>query len=362
MNYPVFFLLQLKRPLKSKAFVLLLFLFPVFLFALSQAFSGETDSRIPVGVCSETDDLLTENLCRKLTEGNDSLFRFFEVSSQEELTRLVQNGQIECGYLFQKPLEKELDRSHTKNLITVLVSENTTCKGILNEFVYANLFEEYSLHLLKETLADAGDLPFDRNAAAAFSLPPVTEEYIEQNYRAHLLDGDTFTFEVTFLSANGSDETAGGTAPAAFSLFRGFASVFLLLCGFLALLTLHEDLQNGLYKKLRGIKRPVCMSLTMLSYLLPAGFVFLLSLGVSGCMGGILRELISLFCYLLVLLVFYALLGTIIRSHTMLCAAFPMLLLCTLVFTPVIVDLSAFFPWIKAVRYALPTYYYLLFF
>lgn len=362
MNYPVFFLLQLKRLLKSKSFVLLLLLFPVVLFVLSHTFSGEDDSRIPVGICTETDDSLTETLCRKLTEKNDSLFRFFEVPSQEELTRLVQSGQIECGYLFRKPLQEELDRSHTKNLITVLVSENTTCKGILNEFVYANLFEEYSLHLLKKTLADAGDLPFDKTAAASFSLPPVTEKDIEQNYRTHLFNGDTFRFEIISLSVNGSAETARGTVSAVFTLFRGLAAVFLLLCGFLAMLTLHEDIQNGLYRKLRGIKRPVCMGLTMLSYLLPAGVVSLLSLGISGCMDSFLRELSALLCYIFLLLAFYALLGTIIRSHTMLCAAFPMILLCTLVFTPVIADLSVFFPWIKAVRCVLPTYYYLLFF
>lgn len=362
MNYVTFFLLQLKRLWKNKSAVLLLLLFPLLLFLLSQTFHAEKDSRIPVGLCLATEDSLTETLCQKLTEGNDSLFRFFAVASEEELIRLVQNRQAECGYLFHKPLLEELDRHHLKNLVTVLVSETTTCKGVLNELIYAKLFEEYSLHLLNKTLAAAGHLPFSADAAAAFLLPPVTGEEIEHSYRSHLLGGDTFTFEVTFLSSDGLTESTEGTSSAALPLFRGFTAVFLLLCGFLALLTVHADHRNGLYTRLHSLSRPICMAFTMLSYLLPAGLVSLFALGISGCISSFGRELLSLFCYLFLLLLFYALLGKLIRSHTMLCAAFPMLLLCTLVFTPVIVDLSAFFPWIKVVRYALPTYYYLLFF
>ncbi len=362
MNYTVFFRLQLKRLWKSKSILLLLLLFPLTLFVLSLSFRTEQDSRIPAALCLETDDPLAEALCQKLLAGNDSLFRFFEVSSKEELTRLVENGRAECGYLFQKPLQAELDRHHLKNLITVLVSETTTCKGVLNELVYATLFEEYSLHLLKETLTAAGDLPFSNEAAAAFLLPPVTEEKIEHSYRSYLLGGDTFSFEVTFLSSKGIEENTDGTAAAVFPLFRGLTAVFLLLCGFLSLLTLHADRRNGLYKRLHHMERPLCMALTMLSYLLPAGLASLLALGISGCIRNLLWEVLSLSCYLLLLLLFYALLGAVIRSHTMLCAAFPMLLLCTLVFTPVIADLSSFFPWMKIVRYALPTYYYLLFF
>lgn len=361
MNYIRFFLLQLKRILKSKAYLILLFLFPICLFVLSKTYEAEEDSRIPVGLCVGTEDVLTEALCRKLTESDDSLFRFFEVSSEEALTKLVQSNEIECGYLFRKPLLEELDSHHTKNLITVLVSENTTCKGVLNELVYANLFEEYSLHLLKETLKSAEHLPFSDEVAVNFSLPPVTDEAIEKSYRSHLLNGETFTFDVIFLSSAAS-EHAEGTSSTAVSLFRGLTALFLLLCGFLALLALHDDLTGGLYMRLHGITRPFCMILTMLSYLLPAGVISLLALGISGHLLSLGTELFGLLCYVLLLLIFYGVLGSLIRNRTMLCAAFPMILLCTLVFTPVIVDLSAFFPWIKMVRYALPTYYYLLFF
>ena len=361
MNFLRFFSLQLKRIMKNKAFLVLLLLFPVCLFILSGAFDAEEDSRIPVGLCIQTDDPLTDTLCKKLISGNDSLFRFYEVASEEELTKLVQSSKIECGYLFRKPLLEELDDRHTKNLITVFVSEHTTCKGVLNELVYANLFEEYSLHLLTETLKEAEHLPFTEADAKDFSLPAVTEADIEESYRSHLF-GDTFTFEVTFLSSEHTEEPAEGTSSTVAPLFRGLTAIFLLLCGFLALLTVHDDRKNGLYERMHGMTRPLCMVLSMLTYLLPAGIISLLALGVSGHLVGLGTELTALLCYIVLLLVFYGILGTLIRNHTMLCAAFPMLLLCTLVFTPVIVDLSAFFPWIKVVRYVLPTYYYLFFF
>lgn len=361
MSFLRFFLLQLKRIAKNKAFLLLLLLFPVCLFLFAQTFRAEEDSRIPVGLCLQTEDMLADTLCEKLLTGNDSLFRFFAVSSEEELTKLVQSNQAECGYLFHKPLLTELDNRHTKNLITVLVSEHTTCKAVLNELVYAKLFEEYSLHLLIETLQATNQLPFTESAANAFLLPPVTEKTISEAYRTHLSE-DTFTFEIVSLSSEQSEKSSVGTASTVVPLFRGFAAIFLLLCGFLGLLAVQKDCKNGLYQRLHGVAQPFCATLTMLSYLLPGGAFSLLALSVSGNRKGIATELFALLCYQLLLLAFYGLWGRLLRNHTMLCAAFPMLLLCTLVFTPVIVDLSAFFPWIRLVRYALPTYYYLLFF
>lgn len=361
MNYIKFFLLQIKRITKNKGFLLLLILFPICLFALFQSFRTEEDSRIRVGLCLNTEDTLTELLYEKLLAKNDTLFDFVEFTTEKELISGIKNNEIECGYFFKKPLLKELDKRHMKNLITVYVSEKTTCKGVLNEVVYSNLFEEYALHLLQKTLKKADDLPFDELDAEEFSLPPVTDEAIEESYRSHVLQ-DTFMFEVTTLSSEETEKQFQGTIGTAFPLFRGFVSLFLLLCGFLALLTVFDDQKNGLYAGFHGFTGPLCMVLTMFSHLLPAGLISLLTLKLSGCMQDVTNECSALFAYLLVMIVFYGILGSLIRNHTMLCAAFPMLLLCTLVFTPVVIDLSSYFPWLRYVRLMLPTFYYLTFF
>lgn len=361
MKLTTFFLLQLKRIRKNIGFLLLLLAFPLFLFFLSNSFHKEQDSRIAIGICLDTEDALAVTLYDKLVTLDDSLFTFSSVSSEKELMKLVQSNQLECGYLLRKPLGEELDKSHLKNLITVYVSENTTCKGVLNELVYANLFEEYSLALLQKTLANASHLPFTEEEALSFLLSPVTNDDIAEHYRNHLEDGSTFRFDVRFVSSSEGIPPAGVTA-ATVPLLRGLSALFLLLCSFLALLTVNNDRMGGLYTKIRGAGYYLFSSATMLAYLLPSGLVCLVALGISGSLQNILTELVAILFYIFTLLVFNLLLGTLIRNHTMLCAAFPMLLLCTLVFTPVIADLSAFFPWIKVVRYALPTYYYLLFF
>ncbi len=363
MKLTVFFKLQQKRILKNIPFLLLLLLFPLGMLCLSRTFHTTEDSRIAVGLCLDTKDSLAETVCEKLANGTDSLFSFSLVSSEEDLIKKVQGNQLECGYLFQKELGEELDRSHLKNLITVYVSENTTCTGILNELVYANLFEEYSLSLLQKSLTEAGHLPFTEQEAEEFSLPPVTEEDVEEHYRSQLANNSTFRFDIQFVSGTDTiSDRQAGIASATTPLFRGLASLFLLLCGFLALLTAYQDEKNGLYAKLYGAKRILYPRLAQITYLLPAGISCLLSLALSGVVIDWGKELVALLCYLVALLFFYAILSTVIRNHTMLCAAFPMILLCTLVFTPVIADLTAFFPWLKAIRYVLPTYYYLLFF
>jgi len=363
MKLSVFLNLQQKRILKNIPFLLLLLLFPLCLFLLSRSFDKTEDSRIAVGLCLTTEDTLAQTVCEKLVKAEDSLFSFSMVSSEEDLIKKVQSNQLECGYLFQKELEEELNRSHLKNLITVYVSENTTCTGILNELVYANLFEEYSLSLLQDSLFEAGHLPFTEQEAVEFALPPVTKEDVEKHYRSQLTNNSTFRFDIQFVSGTdtfSSDQT--GIASATTPILRGLASLFLLLCGFLALLTSYQDEKNGLYAKLYGAKRMFYPRIAQITYLLPAGVSCLLGLALSGAVTDWGRELVALLCYLAPLLLFYTILGTLIRNHTMLCATFPMVLLCTLVFTPVIADLTAFFPWLKAIRYVLPTHYYLLFF
>lgn len=361
MNLFTFFILQLKRIGKRPLFLCLLLAFPLLMFFLSRVFAGEEDSRIPVGIFLETEDTLANTLCEKLIASEDSLFSFTYVSTEEDLIKAVQSNRFECGYLFEKDLGAELDRNHLKNLITVYASETTTCTGVLNELVYAALFEEYSLSLLQKHLQAAGHLPFTESTEEDNSLPPATKENIEQIYRSRLTDGSTFRIEV-LLSSESGELQATGTQAATRPLLRGLTAVFLLLCGFVALLTSVRDNTNGLYTRLHGIRKLLCPYLTLSAYLLPSALVCLVGLGISGAFTRPGTELLALLCYLVALLLFYRVLGALLRNHTLLCAAFPVLVLCTLVFTPVITDLSAFFPWIKAVRYLFPTYYYLMFF
>lgn len=361
MRITTFLLLQLKRIWKNKGYLLLLLLFPVALFLFSRTLQSEEDSRISVGLYLDTEDELAKKVCDKLVTSEDSLFVFSFASSEDDLIKNVQNNRFECGYLFRKDLGQELDKNHLKNLVTVYVSETTTCSGVLNELVYANLFEEYSLSLLQKSLVNASHLPFTEKTAAESELPAVTAEDIEAAYRSHLTDGSTFRFDVQFIA---KDEvgSSGTATTAALPVLRGLTAVFLLLCGFFSMLTAYQDEKSGLYARLRGSKRFLYPRLTQLIYLLPAGMICLLSLHLCGSFTGLGTELTALLCYTVALFLFYTVLGTLIRSHTVLCAAFPMILLCTLIFTPVIVDLSDFFPWLKIVRYVLPTNYYLLFF
>ena len=111
-----------------------------------------------------------------------------------------------------------------------------------------------------------------------------------------------------------------GTASASLPFLRGLAALFLLLCGFLALLTVYRDKQNGLYARLYGTVRRICPWITMAAYLLPAGLICLTGLGISGCFTSLETELLALLCYLFTIFAFYTLLGTLIRNHTVLCA------------------------------------------
>lgn len=361
----IFFGLQLKRMSKKKHLLFILGAFLIGMLLFSYSLSSREDTRIPIALCLETEDELAVTLYQKLLTSDDSVFRFIEADSFDDLTRMIENGSAECGYLLRKPLLYELEKKHINNLIRVYVSENTTCKGVLNEYVYSQLFEEYALQLLNTTLKKDDRLPFTEADAIEFNLPTVTDAVIEKQYRSYFDGKETFHFEIYTVSVKDdaavtvSEDTVDSTlAP----VFHGLTSLFLLLGGFLALLTVKKDQTNGLYDKLHGVERLNASVLTMTASLLPFFGVALLTLVVIPSQSPLQTELLPLIVYFPILVVFFLVLGRILPNTTVLCGAFPMLLMISVLFTPVITDLSTIFPWMRLVRLGLPTYYYLWFF
>lgn len=364
----VFLWLQQKRMLRKKSFWFLILFFAGCMLFLTKSVKQNPNDAIVVAVCIDTDDPLATALGNRLTAANDNLFSFQPVFSREELQRMLVNGTAECGYLISKPLSYEFAKNHVNRLINVYVTDNTTCVGVINEYVYSMLYEEYAEQVVTNAILDDNMLPFTAAAAASHLLPPVTVEEIHKRYRDYTTGDELFAFDFFTVSDgtffDGPPKTMPTLKKAAVvsPLFRSLPALFLLLGGFLALLCYRKDYENGLYIKDSGLSRIIWSMLSMFSVLLLFAVVSAFILILTGTWTSTGIELLALLVYVVLLTLFYRLLSLLLRNTDMLCGALPMLVLLTLLFTPAITDLGSILPALRPVRYLLPTYYYLQFF
>lgn len=368
MNLFSFFLLLQKRLLKKKSVWFIFIIFAGCMLFLNKS-SSETDSdKIRVGVCLETEDEFTRKVYNTLLSEEDSLFSFCPVSSADTLATMIENNSLECGYLFKKPLLTELNKKHLKRLVTVYISDNTSCKGILNEYVYSVLFKEYGKHISFDRIISRHKPVFSPDDPLAFSYPKLTFSALEDRYLQYFDDKELFSFDIRTVTGNQAQNgntaelVESGTKPVLRPLFRGLIALFIMLGGFMALTMTLKDITNGLYDRLHGIRKQLAALLSMLSLLVPCAVVSALLLFVTANAVNPLRELFALAVYLAALLLFYGIFGQILRNPSLLCGAFPVLVLLTLLCCPIITDLSVFFPWMRSIRILLPANYYFLFF
>lgn len=346
-----------KRQLKQVSFLGILLLFSIFTLLFAQSSQTE-DPRISVALYTpvESENTASFDLVQKLSATNGN-FTFYHCDSEEELYTDVSTAKAECGYIFPTDLFEKLDLNKKNNLVDVVVSPSTTMNKIINEVVYAEVFEEYSLHLLTGYLLNESPLSADFPQALS---PGSLEHEIETLYRSHMTDGSTFSFayhtKATNLGTDSSEKTSLLLTP-----IRGLIAVFIFLSGFCGATNYYKDSEAHVFDN-RTLR--VKHSLRLLSISIPvflssaAGFLCLVSADLSQ---GILPELIALFAYSLLVIVFCTTLSLLVPNTLLFSSLIPIFMLGSLIFTPVFIDVAIFLPALKPVsRLFIPYYYFLL--
>ena len=93
---------------------------------------------IAVGVCAE--DEKGKELLEKL-ESVEGIFRFQDYQNEEEMIRQIENGTLECGYVFPEGFYENILRGRTVRQITLYCSPASSAHKISYEVVFSELFE-----------------------------------------------------------------------------------------------------------------------------------------------------------------------------------------------------------------------------
>lgn len=182
-------------------------------------------------------------------------------------------------------------------------------------------------------------------------LSEVTEEELRQAYERTLVEGSLF--EMAYLDGGQDTEEDFHYLQAP---LRGILSVWLVLCGLAACLYYMQDEEQGVFSKIPVTRRLPAAFGVCAVFLSDAALVVLLACKLAGVFTVWHREVISCVLFACATLAFCNLIRLLVRTPERLGSSMLILTAGMLVLCPVFLNLRSF----RAVKYLLPSYYYLL--
>lgn len=322
----------LKRTVSSKAFMLFLLLIAVAVFAAS--FYGSFAGLPPAGIYNAGSGYLSQRVVALLNERG-----FVEYNSTEEMQNALQQGEIDCAASLPADFDARFEAGETKGIISFISTASSFAPMIYQSHISAVLFSEYAPYITAASLAEY-DIP---------------QAEVLQKYEAMLADGYAFSFEL--LSAEGvSPENVKSH-----NLMMGAAAIllFIAIC-ILSVPLLQEafsalSLRIGMRKSLLHIILPNLAVRALFSA--SAAAIGLVAAGVVQSDEFCFRLIPAVFVYCMLLMAAALLLAAICPQPRNLNILLTLLVLASLAFCPLFVDIAMLSPFLNALRFVLPCYW-----
>lgn len=304
---------------------------------------------IDAAVFAADPDAQTQAILDQLTtDQSGRLYRFYLVSSEEELREDVEAGTAECGFLFPDHLISDLS-SGGQELIRIETGAATTLDTMIREDVYAAILDSYAPVVLEQYILDSGDVEIPDAAALHDSVLSSVTDWMNSGATFHVEYEDV---PDSFFS----NETA-------FQLpLRGLWALLLFAAVMAGTAQYRQDAKKGTLL-LRFAKEsgyvPCLYALSAAALPAAAG---LAGLSVSGQGVWIGKELGCLMFYLLLILLLSQFLCRLIKSQVLFDLLIPIGIVFCLLYAPVITDLSPMLPGGSLLSWAAPVSWYLKWF
>ena len=340
-QWAVRYFLWNKRLLKKPGFVLILCLVPLLAAGL-RAVSHEESGLLHIALyTADPQDSLARQVIEKLQEDNNVLV-YHVCRTQEEAREMVRRGEAEAAWLFPEDLAQAIRSSAAgggmKSVVTVVECWESLPLIFSREILAAALYPEFSYAVYEDYVR--GDLGLE-----------VTPEELRENYERNLIQGSFV--QVTYLDGQVREDEENNYL---LSPMRGFLSLWLVLCGFAAVLYRMEDERKGVFGRLGVGRRPLA-ALGVQAVLLLDGVILLLAAcRATGIFVGLGREILAAVLFAACTGMFCTAVGLLAGDEKRLAACIPAALLGMAVFCPAFINLAHVG---RVLQYLLPPYYYL---
>ena len=345
--------LFLKRQCTNSMYICFLVFIPICLLLANRLLNSKmANSQIPVGCYFAFDDKdLSDELASSLKDVSGRL-NIIVYDDENQMVTDTSAAKLECSYIITEDFATSIAEDNYKNIILVYSSPKTILADMINELVFAAIFRVAGDEVLYCYANEHEDLFYNESDDVLAIL--------EAEYTKQLSSGNTFTLEFNTYDEN-TDSHDFTTVSEPHTLpVRGIIAIFLFLCLLLSMVDYTGELEKGALIKLSRGKRVLLSSCFIHSWLIPASVASLITILLSGISENAIRELIVMLFYYLLLMLFGVLLNVLIKKSLILTALIPILIIGSLIFTPIIIDIGAIVPIVNFVEKLFLPYYYIV--
>ncbi len=346
-------LMLLKRQLKKPSlYVIMLCMFGCTFFIHHVAVKYTVN--IEIGVLNqdihegETEDRnIAAHIVQLMTE-HKGLVKFVEYQDRNTLTDDVRSSKVYAGYIFGKGFADRVRDNDMNGSVKVLSTPGNIVAKFANELVFSQIMKEYTYNLLLYDIYESDYFDEDREEMAE----KLREFYIENS-----TNGSTFSAE--YSGTQGMDRQVELDIYDYISpIAKGIIGVLIFLAGLCGTMILYEDQEAGAFSRFTGGQTTV-ISLTEI--LIPTlittavGYGCLVYTGLAAFSSGGVLHMAG---YLVLVVLYCFVLKSFISNKIVFAALVPVLLIASLLFCHVFVNLSTIVPEFNYLAMLLPPNYF----
>ncbi len=298
---------------------------------------------IKTGIFAE--DEAGERLFSKLQE-EEGIFDFSLYDDQEEMLRQIENGSLECGFVLPEGFYENLEQGKMMRQIVLYYSPASSAHKISYEVIFGHLFELLSDHVL----SDYVEYTKEAGISGQEETEKLLEEILEKN-EYYSQNGSTFSFLYEQIGKEGEQEVQP------LNIVKGCIAVMVFLMSLLGLADSYESkaILGGLPKSRQREVRETALNISILGSILLGGILLIL----SGRGEGFKKEVLGLMVYFVILEIYIRLLKLIIKTSEAVYGLIPILILGSLIFCPVFIQIKSYLPIAELIEKLFPVSYYL---
>ena len=333
------FILLNKRLYKQATYVILLMMIPIAVLAFKSA-TGSDSHVMRIGYFAENAKAESVgSLLDEVTSIREEI-SFTEYPSEEEVLKAVKTAKLDEGWVIPAGIDDSFDRlargKGPKETIRVYIREQGVSHLFMQELLESKAFKIYAPDIFiaysKENFEDFGGL-----------------DEFEKTFYDKAPAGSIFTY--SYLDEKKVEEESYLLMPV-----RGLLAILLLITSFAASIFYMEDTDNGLfiywhskYKNLRALGYYFVVMIN-------SAVLVLLALTLAQINVGIVTEIVNMAVYCLALILFSMIVRMIFNSTKTLGVVMPLVVIVSIVLSPVFVDLKG----LRVAQMLVPTFYYLM--
>ncbi len=347
MRYFSYFYMFCKRLLKKPSFLIILLLMPLFSFAVMH-FSTTEQSDLNVAIYNSGNDSLSDSMEDYLLN-LDGMVSFYKCSSKDEVYDRVKSRESDCGYVLPKDLSKRMEQNVKLGAIESVRSPGSTMTSFANEFVITALLDTYSFDVLNEYTLESGDFPDLDNKE-------ITAE-LHKYYEQYLFSDKTFNFNYMNDSNSFVDKVELVPEFLMHSTY-GINALFIFIAALAGALMAYKDKENGLFTIFSPARKAYLQYIDILAPALICSVVAIIGSCILEGFDKIFMLSFRTICYVILCCGVCAILRLIVPSAISFAAFIPILIIGSMILSPVFIDVSIFIPRLSVAKYLfLPTYY-----